>query len=227
MPNAGGRVVPAVIAMRYRVLLMLGLSAAAAAASAAYYRDTLFGGIPSSPETALPPLVKSIVKIEDQPDFSAFLEAISGVQRQIAARAWTRPAAGAAGRSDAAGGDERLPMAFELLRQNKPEAATRLLQAVGEDRLARSKQERADAVVAYRALGAIAATQQQALDAYAKAIALDANDVESLIGGGWIALQQGVPGEAERRLRRALPLLAGDAEPWNRFRINQIGRAHV
>ena len=135
-------------------------------------------------------MLKSIVKVEDPTDYDAFLAAVSEVQQRIAARAWTRPSAGAAGRGDAAGSDERLPMAFDLLRQDKPAAATRLLLAVGEDRLTRSTQERADAVVAYRILGAIASTPEQALEEYAKAIAIDPNDVESLIGGGWIVLQQ-------------------------------------
>jgi tetratricopeptide (TPR) repeat protein len=214
------------IAMRYRILLALGLIAALAGAAAAFYRQALFGGSASANGTDHEATLKSTVRIEDQPDSTAFLSAISEVQRRIAARMWTPPPVPAAELSDEPSGDERLPMAFDLLRRHKPEAATRLLQAVADDRLTRSKQERADAIVAYRTLGAIARDPQQALQAFAHAIELDPNDVDSLIGGGWIVLQQGAPGEAERRLRRAMPLVAGDAQPWNRFRVT-LGLGHV
>ena len=214
------------MALRYRVALALGLVAATAAAAAAFYWPAHFGGSASSADTPREVALKSIVRIEDQPNSSAFLSAISELQRRIAARAWSPPPAGAAELAGNSSGDERLPMAFDLLRQNKPEAATRLLLAVGEDRLTRSKQERADAIVAYRTLGAIASDPSQALRAFAHAIEVDPNDVDSLIGGGWIVLQQGAPVEAERRLRRALPLIAGDAQPWNRFRV-RLGLGNV
>jgi tetratricopeptide (TPR) repeat protein len=110
-------------------------------------------------------------------------------------------------------------VAFDLLHANKLAAATRLLEAIGADRLSRARAERVDAIIAYRLLGNIADTPQQALAAFARTIEIDSNDVESLLGSGWITLQQDLPGEAERRFRRALPLLAGDAQPWNRFRV--------
>jgi tetratricopeptide (TPR) repeat protein len=165
---------------------------------------------PSSPtaDAAAQAVRKSPVRITNQTDDAAFLAAIAEIQRYLAVAS---PAQ--------SGSDERLPVAFDLLQANKFAAATRLLQAIGEDRLSRARTDRLDAIIAYRLLGNIADTPQQALTVYARAIEIDSNDVESLLGSGWIGLQQGLLGEAERRFRRALPLIIGDAQPWNRFRV--------
>ncbi|MFL5283720.1 MAG: hypothetical protein ACJ8AW_22705 [Rhodopila sp.] len=165
---------------------------------------------PSTPTAeTVHPLRKNPVRITSQTDNPAFLAVIAELQRSLAI----------ASPAQAGGGDERLPVAFDLLHANKLAAATRLLEAIGADRLSRARAERVDAIIAYRLLGNIADTPQQALAAFARAIEIDSNDVESLLGSGWITLQQDLPGEAERRFRRALPLLAGDAQPWNRFRV--------
>ncbi len=75
-------------------------------------------------------------------------------------------------------------------------------------------------------MGAITGDPQQALLAFAHAIELDPDDVDSVIGGAGSSCSKALPVEAERRLRRALPLIAGDAQPWNRFRI-RLGLGNV
>src|SRR5690349_10914259 len=192
-------------------ILGLGLIAVTATAGWFAYRQVFIAPDqpPSSPAAdTTHALRKSLVRITSQTNDTTFLAAIAEIQRSLAI----------ASPAQAGSGDERLPVAFDLLHANKLGAATRLLEAIGADRLSRARADRADAIIAYRLLSNIADTPQQALAAYAHAIEIDSNDVESLLGGGWIVLQQDLLGEAERRFRRALPLLAGEAQPWSRFR---------
>ena len=198
--------------MWFRAALMLVLALSTAAAGWSAYALLFDATDPSQsssePDAPAHRVLRRIIRITDRPDDAAFLAAIAEVQRHMAAVA---PAE--------TGDDERLPMAFDLLSANKRAAATRLLQAIARDKPASDRTGRSDAIVAYRTLGDIAETPQQALDAYARAIEIDPNDIGSLLGGGWIVLQQGLLGEAERRFRRALPLMAGETQPWNRFRV--------
>ena len=90
----------------------------------------------------------------------------------------------------AAEGDARLQQALDFLKENKIADATQLLNAVAEDKTARAGQEtaraamdRKEAAIAYSNLGAIVglADPKRALEAYEKAIALDPDDVKSLL----------------------------------------------
>jgi tetratricopeptide (TPR) repeat protein len=90
-----------------------------------------------------------------------------------------------------------LQQALDLLKANKIADATRLLDAVAEDKTARAGQEtaqaakdRKEAAIAYRNLGAIAglADPKRALEAYEKAVELNPDDLESLLWAGWIQI---------------------------------------
>src|ERR1700737_910533 len=100
----------------------------------------------------------------------------------------------------AAEGDTRLQQAFDLLKENKIAEATRLLKAVAEDKMARARQEtaraekdRKEAAIAFRNLGAIAALvdPKRALESYEKALALDPDDLQSLVVSGVIRIIYG------------------------------------
>ena len=89
-----------------------------------------------------------------------------------------------------------MQQALALLKENKIAEATPLLNAVAVDKTARAEQataqaakDRKDAAIAYRNLGAIAglADPKRALEAYEKAVALDPDDLDSLLWAGWIA----------------------------------------
>jgi tetratricopeptide (TPR) repeat protein len=73
-------------------------------------------------------------------------------------------------------GDNRLENALSLLKENKTAEAAQLLTAVAEDKkTARIEQDRKEAAIAYRNLGAIAGLRdpKAAREAYARAMALD------------------------------------------------------
>jgi hypothetical protein len=83
-------------------------------------------------------------------------------------------------------GDSRLETALGLLNENKIAEATQLLTAFAGDKEARAGRatqqagkDRKDAAIAYRNLGAIAglADPKRALEAYAKAVELDQDDL--------------------------------------------------
>ena len=106
----------------------------------------------------------------------------------------------------AAEGDARLQQALDLLKANKVADAAALLKTVAEDKTAQAEQataqaekDRKDAAIAYRNLGAIAGLRdpKQALEAYEKALALDPDDLESLIWAGWIQIDHGDLKEAQ------------------------------
>lgn len=152
-------------------------------------------------------------------DTAGFLAAIAEVQRSVAARAPRRPAAGHSVEASADDSDERLPLAFSFLRARKVDAATRLLEAVGNDRSLHPPRSLSDAAIAYRTLGDITTNSDKALDAYERAIELAPEDVQALLGDGWVALQQGLLGEAERRFRLAETFMTAGTELWDRFRM--------
>ena len=113
-------------------------------------------------------------------------------------------------------GDARLQRALALLKENKPEEAVPLLQAVAEDVSARIRRDRKEAATAYRNLGAIAGLRdpKRALDAYAQAAEYDPDDMDSLLWAGWLAMDRGDLATAEPRLRRVLDRTGG--QPWFR-----------
>jgi tetratricopeptide (TPR) repeat protein len=126
----------------------------------------------------------------------------------------------------AAEGDSRLQQALELLKANKTTEATQLLSAFAEDKEARAEQaiaraskDRKEAAIAYRNLGAIAglADPKQAREAYEKALGLDPDDLESLLGTGWILIDFGNLYEAQIRLDRLVPLIKTDDQAYYQF----------
>jgi hypothetical protein len=74
----------------------------------------------------------------------------------------------------AAEGDSRLQQALALLKANKIAEAEPLLKAFAEDKTARAEQDRKEAAIAYRNLGAIAGLRdpKAAREAYARDVAL-------------------------------------------------------
>jgi tetratricopeptide (TPR) repeat protein len=133
----------------------------------------------------------------------------------------------------AAKGDARLQQALDLLKENKIADATRLLNAVAEDKTAHAEQEttqaekgREEAAIAYRNLGAIAALAdpKRALEAYEKAVALDPDDAESLYWAGAFQIDYGHLAQAQTRLERALKLAEAGEQAWCKFcALNSLG----
>jgi tetratricopeptide (TPR) repeat protein len=133
----------------------------------------------------------------------------------------------------AAEGDARLQQALDLLKENKIADATRLLNAVAEDKTAlagqetaRAAKDRKDAAIAYRNLGAIAglADPKRALEAYEKAIELDPDDAGSLYWAGAFQIDYGHLAQAQTRLERALKLAETGDQAWCKFcALNSLG----
>ena len=126
----------------------------------------------------------------------------------------------------AAEGDARLQHALDLLKANKVADAAALLKTIAEDKTAQAEQataqaekDRKDAAIAYRNLGAIAGLRdpKRALEAYEKALALDPDDLESLLWAGWIEIDHGDLNQAQSRFERVL-----DAGEGGRSDILQI-----
>jgi tetratricopeptide (TPR) repeat protein len=113
-------------------------------------------------------------------------------------------------------GNMRLQQALYLLKTDKIAEATPHLNAVAEDKTAlettQAAKDRKVAAVAYRNLGAIAglADPKRALEAYEKAVALDPDDLESLVWIGEIQIDHGDLNEAQTRLERVLTLAKTD-----------------
>jgi tetratricopeptide (TPR) repeat protein len=110
----------------------------------------------------------------------------------------------------AADGDPRLQQALGLPKAGKVEEASSLLQAFADDKSARIKQDSKEAATAWRNLGAIAGLRdpKRARDAYARAVALDPDDTESLLWDGELEKEAGDLNAAERSYRRLLTLKA-------------------
>jgi len=131
----------------------------------------------------------------------------------VAAGPGAQQAVGAAVQSIAQGaaeGHPRLKEALDLLKENKIAEATQLLNAVAEDKTTQAEQDRKEAAIAYRNLGAIAGLRdpKAAHEAYAKAVVLDPENAEGLFWDGWFQLQAGKLDAAEKSYR-ALIQLAG------------------
>jgi tetratricopeptide (TPR) repeat protein len=123
-------------------------------------------------------------------------------------------------------GDPRLQQAFSLLAAGNVAQATPLLQAVAEEKTARIRQDSEEAATAYRNLGAIAGLRDptKALNAYAKAAALDPDDVESLFWAGYLEVDHGELSSAETRLKRVLTLTPEQDwhHYWSQLRLGDI-----
>ena len=132
-------------------------------------------------------------------------------------------------------GDRRLQQALDLLKDNKVGEASQLLAAVARDRTARAEQaitqaakDRKEAAIAYRNLGAIAKLRdpKSALEAYEKAVSLDPDDIESLLGAGMIEIDHGDLSKAQTRLERVLSMAQNSNQPnyeqWARIGLGEI-----
>ena len=151
------------------------------------------------------------------------------IERNPAAGPGAQQAVGAAVGSIAKGaaeGDARLQHALDLLKANKVADAAALLRTIAEDKTAQAEQataqaekDRKDAAIAYRNLGAIAGLRdpKQALEAYEKALALDPDDLESLLWAGSIQIDHGDLNEAQSRFDRVLTLATADDQTFYRF----------
>ena len=119
----------------------------------------------------------------------------------------------------AAEGDERLAKALDLLKANKVAEAEVLFNAVAAEKAARIKLDSKEAAAAYRNLGAIAGLRdpKRALDAYAKAFELDANDIESLLWVAWFENDRGNLSGAETHYQRVLALATTDDRASYRY----------
>jgi tetratricopeptide (TPR) repeat protein len=129
----------------------------------------------------------------------------------VAAAPGTQQAVGAAVQSIAQGASEghpRLQEALDLLKDNKVAEATKLLNAVAEDKTTQAETDRKEAAIAYRNLGAIAGLRdpKAAREAYAKAVALDPDNAEGLFWDGWFQLKATNLAAAEKSYRALLRL---------------------
>jgi tetratricopeptide (TPR) repeat protein len=128
----------------------------------------------------------------------------------------------------AAEGDARLQQALDLLKAGKVEEASQLLQAFADDKSARIKQDSKEAAIAWRNLGAIAGLRdpKRARDAFARAVALDPDDAESLLLDGQLEFDAGDLNAAERSYRRLLALKQAESDSseayWARLGLGDI-----
>ncbi|HUI20650.1 MAG TPA: hypothetical protein VLZ74_06355 [Methylocella sp.] len=128
-------------------------------------------------------------------------------------------------------GDTRLESALNLLKQNKTAEAAQLLNAFAEDKTARAEQDRREAAIAYRNLGAIAGLHdpKAAREAYAKAVALDPGNAEGLFWDGWFQLHAKNLAAAETSYRALLQLAGNGADGhqvfWARTGLGDIAVA--
>jgi tetratricopeptide (TPR) repeat protein len=84
-----------------------------------------------------------------------------------------------------------------------------------------AEQDRKEAAVAYRNLGAIAglADPKRALEAYEKALALDPDDIESLCQSGFILFDYGDLNKAQKRLERVQELAQSGEQEFYKFAV--------
>ena len=131
----------------------------------------------------------------------------------------------------AAEGDTRLQHALDLLKENKTTEAEALLKAFAEDKTTRVEQDRKEAAIAYRNLGAIAGLRdpKAAREAYAKAVSLDSDNAEGLSWDGWFQLQAKNLAAAEKSNRALLQLAGKGADEhqifWSRTGLGDIAVA--
>jgi tetratricopeptide (TPR) repeat protein len=108
-------------------------------------------------------------------------------------------------------GDPQLTRALDLLQQGKIAEAEPLFRAVAEEREEASKAGGREAAAAWRHLGAIAglADPRRSREAYARAAALDPDNVDGLFWHGWLQQKAGNLQIAEDALRRLIAMESG------------------
>ena len=112
--------------------------------------------------------------------------------------------------AEGAATDPRYAQALELLKQGRPADAEPLLRAAADEMANRSQRDAKQAAEAYRNLGAIAglADPKRALEAYARAVALDPDNIDGLAWAGWLQLASGHLDAAEQSFQHLLALTA-------------------
>jgi tetratricopeptide (TPR) repeat protein len=123
--------------------------------------------------------------------------------------------------------DPRYAKALDLLKAGKPEQAEPLLAAVAEDKEKLAARQNKEAAEAYRNLASIAAISNhaKARGYYAKAAALDPDNVEGMYRNGAFQQEAGSLNEAEAAYRRVISTAKpGDDEwvLWSRLGIGDI-----
>ena len=164
-------------------------------------------------------------------EMKAQREQLAGLVERLAlispARAdGTEKAIGAAVADAAKGaerGDRKLQQALELLKAGNVKDAASLFRAVAEERSARLDQDKKDAALAYRNLGAIAglADPKAAREAYAKALEYDPSDLDALYWHGYLSYWAGQLANASGSLDGLM------SEGTRRSDARAIHRAHV
>jgi tetratricopeptide (TPR) repeat protein len=126
-------------------------------------------------------------------------------------------------------GDPQLARALDLLQEGKTAEAEPLFRAVAEEREEASKAAGREAAEAWRHLGAIAALAdpRRSREAYARAAALDPDNVEGLFWHGWLQQEAGNLSVAETAYAR---LLASGKQPgrwhcWAWFGLGDVAAA--
>ena len=167
--------------------------------------QALIAPVPQLTAAQVEEIVKRNVAGSGQPDRPGQLQAAAGAVTATA--------------EAAAAGDKRQQQALDLLKAGKTSEATDLLAALAADKEAQAKQNSKQAAAAYRNLGAIAGLKdpKRAFDAYAKAVALDPEDVESLLPLAYLEEQRGDLAAADGHYRQLLALSATEERAWARY----------
>jgi tetratricopeptide (TPR) repeat protein len=155
-------------------------------------------------------------------DMKGLVEKLIGISQAQAAPG-TDKAIGnavAAAFEGAAGGDDRLKRAVNLLHAGKVVEAESLFRAVAEENAARIKRDSKDAAAAFRHLGAIAvlADPTRAREAYGRALQLDSDDMESLYWHGTLSLWAEDLNAAEQSLKTLLRIATAAGDRRGLFR---------
>ena len=114
--------------------------------------------------------------------------------------------------AEGAAGDARYAKALELLKAGKPAEAEPLLLAVAEEKETRAARESKQAAAAYENLGAITRLSEpkRAREAYAKAVALGADDFDALYWTGRLQYDAGNLDASEQAYKQLLTLKEDD-----------------
>ena len=134
--------------------------------------------------------------------------------------------------AEGAAGDARYAEALELLKAGKPAEAEPLLKAVAEEKETRAARENKQAAAAYKNLGTITrlSDPKRAREVYAKAVALDPDDVEALYFNGWLQFRAGNLDASEQAYKRVLTLMrdeTGDSYEWDLWAQIDLGEIEL
>jgi tetratricopeptide (TPR) repeat protein len=125
--------------------------------------------------------------------------------------------------------DPRYAEALDLLKAGRPAEAEPLLSAVAEEKAARAQSESKQAAEAYLDLGVIAgfADPKRAREAYARAAALDPDNINALYLHGWFENEAGNLDGSERAYRHIIALNAENRIALNVENRDLVFYAHL